>query len=181
MALLTFGTILFLPFALPLVVPGLRADPWTIARPLVLLIILPLCIGMFVKSRAPVFAGRTAPVFGNIANAALLLFSLVFIAPNAGLLPGLIGDGTIIITMIYFASLFIMGWLLAGSRRPEVRGVMGLATTGRNFGIALVPAAGGFNDPKVTIMIVVSAVVCSIVSFTAAGWARRTTLTSHAR
>jgi hypothetical protein len=52
---------------------------------------------------------------------------------------------------------------------PTVLGVLGLATAGRNFGAALVPAASSFNDPKVTIMIVVGAIVCPFVLFLAAG------------
>jgi hypothetical protein len=49
---------------------------------------------------------------------------------------------------------------------------MGLATAGRNFGAAIVPAANSFSDPKVTIMIIVGAIVCLVVSFIAAGWLR---------
>ena len=40
MTLLTIGTLLFMPFALPFMIPGLRADAWTIARPLLLLIVV---------------------------------------------------------------------------------------------------------------------------------------------
>jgi len=52
-------------------------------------------------------------------------------------------------------------------------GVLGIATAARNFGAALVPAASSFSDPKVTIMIIVGAIVCLVVSFLAAGWLRR--------
>ncbi len=52
-----------------------------------------------------------------------------------------------------------MGWLVGGSK-SQVRGVLGLSTTARNFGAALVPASNSFTDPKVTIMIIVGAIVC---------------------
>jgi predicted Na+-dependent transporter len=171
-ALLTLGTILFMPFGLPLLVPGLRADPRAIAQPLVLLIILPLCVGMLVKSRAAPFAARAAPVLGILGKASMLLFFALLIALNVRLLLGVVGSGAILVALLYFTGLFIIGWLFCGSK-PEVRGVMGLATAGRNFGAALVPAAGGFDDPKVTVMIVVGAIVCIIVSFIAAGLIRR--------
>jgi BASS family bile acid:Na+ symporter len=179
MSLLTLGTILFLPFALPLMIPGLQADPWNIARPLALLILLPLCVGMLVKSRAATLAARTAPLLGKIANASLLLFFALLIALNVRLLLGVLGSGAILVALVFFAGLFVIGWLFGGSK-PEVRGVLGLATAGRNFGAALVPAASSSSDPKVTIMIVVGAIVCLIVSFLAAGWVRRATLTPHA-
>ena len=117
---LTLGTILFLPFALRLMIPGLQANPWTIARPLVLLIVLPLAAGMLVKNFAATFAARGAPVLAKIGNASLLLFFVLLIALNVRLLLGVLGSGAILVAVLYFAGLFIIGWLLGGSK-PEVR------------------------------------------------------------
>jgi BASS family bile acid:Na+ symporter len=174
MGLLTAGTILFLPFALPLMMSGMQADAWSIARPLLLLIVLPLAVGMLVKSRADVFAGRAAPIFGKVGNASLLLLFVLMIALNARELVGVIGSGAIFAAILYFAGLFVLGWLLGGSK-PEVRGTLGLATSARNFGAALVPAASSFQDPKVTTMIIVGAIVCLVVTFLAAVWVKRRT------
>ena len=58
MTLLTVGTTLFMPFALPLMIPGLQASPWSIAQPLVMFILTPLAIGMLLQSRK---ASRRAP------------------------------------------------------------------------------------------------------------------------
>lgn len=179
MGLLTLGTILYLPFALPLMIPGLQADPWSIARPLVLLIVLPLAVGMLVKSFAATIAARAAPVLARIGNAALLLLFVLMIALNFRGLLGVLGSGAIGAALLYFAGLFIIGWLLGGPK-PEERGVLGIVTTARNFGAALVPAANSFADPKVTIMIIVGAIVCLVVSLLAAGWLRRSTPISHA-
>ena len=51
MTLLTVGTTLFMPFALPLMIPGLQASPWSIAQPLVAFILTPLAVGMLLQSR----------------------------------------------------------------------------------------------------------------------------------
>jgi BASS family bile acid:Na+ symporter len=53
MALLTVGTTPFMPCALPLVIPGLQASPWSIARPLVVFILTPLAVGMLLQSQKP--------------------------------------------------------------------------------------------------------------------------------
>ena len=45
MVLLMGGSTLFMPFVLPLLVPGLTAEPWIIAKPLVLYMMIPLGIG----------------------------------------------------------------------------------------------------------------------------------------
>jgi BASS family bile acid:Na+ symporter len=79
MILLTLGTMIFLPIAVPLLIPGSAAAPWSIAGPLVLLILLPLAVGMLLKSRAGGFSARAAPVLARLGNASLLLLlGLVF-------------------------------------------------------------------------------------------------------
>ncbi len=172
MGLLTLGTIAFLPLALPLMIRGMHADAWSIARPLVLLIVLPFAGGMLLKSAAAALAARALPVFTKIGNVSLVAFFALIIVLNGPSLLGTIGSGAILVALLYFAGLFAMGWLLSGDR-PEVRGTMGLVLTARNFGAALVPAAASFGDPAVTTMIIVGAIVCVFVSFVAAAWVRR--------
>ena len=61
MVLLMVGTTIFLPVALPLLVKGVQVNPWKIARFLVLLLLLPLIVGLFVKARAASLAARLRP------------------------------------------------------------------------------------------------------------------------
>jgi bile acid:Na+ symporter, BASS family len=65
MTLLTIGTTLFMPFALPLIVPGLRAHPWSIAWPLVAFILIPLVAGMLLQSRNRAISAAFQPIFGS--------------------------------------------------------------------------------------------------------------------
>ena len=60
-----------------------------------------------------------------------------------------------------------------GGANVEVSGALGLATAARNFAAALVPASSNLRDPAIAIMLTVSAVVCLVISFVAAGWLRR--------
>lgn len=174
MGLLTIGTILFLPFALPLMVPGLQADPWSIARPLLLLIVLPLVIGMLVKSRASSLATHAAPIIAKVGNLSLLVLFALLVILNFRAVLGVLGSGAILAATLYILGLFVAGWFLGGPRL-DTRGVLGLSTSARNFGAALVPAASSFTDPKVTTMLIVSAIVCLVVTFLAAAWVRRKT------
>jgi BASS family bile acid:Na+ symporter len=174
MVLLTVGTILFLPFALPLMIPGFTADPWPIARPLVLLIALPLVVGMLLKSRAGRFAARAAPILAKIGSAALLLLFALLIVLNIPALLGVLGSGAILAAVCYVLGLFGMSWLL-GALVREARAALALGTCARNFGAALVPAASSFDDPNVMIMLIVSAIVGLVASFAAAVWVRKRT------
>lgn len=171
MALLTAGTILFLPFGLPKLIPGLQANPWDIARPLLLLIVLPMALGMAVKCCAAGIAARAAPILAKVSNLFLVLLVVLLVGLNISALIRVIGSGAIAAVLIFTLGLLAVGWFLGGADRAR-RGVMGLGTAGRNFGAALVPAASSFTDPAVTVMIVVGAIVALAVLFPAAAWVR---------
>ena len=170
-ALLTFGTIIFIPFALPLMIPGLHADAWGLARPLVFFIFVPLAVGMLLRGCAAGAAERAAPVLSVIGNVALLLVFGLLIALNFRALLGILGSFIVIAAVLYFTGLLLISWIVSATI-PAARGELTLATTGRNFGAAIAPAAGSFNDPEITTMIFVGAVVCLALSFGAARWLR---------
>ena len=172
--LLTFGTILFLPFALPHLVAGFKVAPWEIARPLVFAIMVPLIVGMVIRAALPSIAACAAPLFAWLGNAGLLVFSALLVALNIPALLGVVGSGAIAAAALYVAALFTVTWPCGGPQ-PEARGVLSLATSARNFGAAMVPAANSFTDPGVMVMLVVCAVVGLVMTFLAAGWIRRKT------
>jgi BASS family bile acid:Na+ symporter len=175
MALLTIGTLLFMPFALPFMISGLQADPWSVERPLILFIVSPLLIGMMTAALVPSVASRAAPILIQIGNAFLLLLFVLLIVLNIRALLGVVGSGAMATVVLYVSGLFVAGWMFGGAK-PKVRGVLGLGTAARNFGAALVPASTNFRDPAVSIMLIVSAIACLVVSFIAARWLRQRTL-----
>ena len=172
MALLICGTIVFMPFALPLMIPGLQADAWSIARPLVLFILLPLVVGMLIKSRAASFAARLLPFLSIFSNGCLLLFFVLLVALNIRALLGVLGSDAILAAVLYVVGLFAGSWILSASM-PKARGVLALGTAARNFGAALAPAVGTFTDRKIAVALIVNAIVGIVLSFLAAGWLRR--------
>ena len=119
MALLTVGTILFMPFALPLIIPGMQANAWSIAQPLLLLILLPLIIGMVIKNRAAGFAARLAPGLTRIANASLVLLFLLLLGFNFSALLGVVGSGAILAAILYVVGLFAVAWIWPGRTEGE--------------------------------------------------------------
>ena len=62
MTLLTVGTTLFMPFALPLMIPGLQASPWSIAQPLAVFILMPLAVGMLLGRRKATPVAELQPI-----------------------------------------------------------------------------------------------------------------------
>lgn len=174
MALLTLGTLVFLPLALPRMIPGFEARPLDIARPMLLWIVAPLIAGMMTRHFTPALAARSAPPLAKAGGVCLLVFIVLLVAGNLNALLGLLGGGAPFAAATHAALLFVAGWALGG-RRSETRAVLGLGTSARNFGAAMVPATTSLRDPQVLLMLVASAIAGLIVSYSAAAWIKRRT------
>ena len=175
MTLLTVGTTLFMPFALPLMIPGLQASPWSIAQPLVAFILAPLAVGMLLQRRRAFAALQ--PIFVKLGSVSAVVLLALLIALYFHDLVGVLGSGAIAACAIFIAGLYATGYLLGGSQ-VETKGVLGLGTAARNVGAALVPATQSFSDPKVMIMLVACTIVMLVVLIPASGWLRKKALRS---
>ena len=71
MMLLMVVTVIFVPVVLPLVLTGVSVDAWSIARSLLLQLLLPIGIGMVVAEVLPDFTKAVQPWVGKLANIAL--------------------------------------------------------------------------------------------------------------
>jgi BASS family bile acid:Na+ symporter len=171
LVLLTAGTILFMPFALPLLAPGFSAGPWTVARPLVLMIGLPLVAAMVVAARAPGVAATCKPILKAISSLSLLLALVLIVGLNLSAMWGVVGSGAILASLVFTALVFVAGYALGG-RLPGDKGATGLAAAARNVGAAL-PVATIQGDPKVIVMLLVATLAGLPVLLAAAGVLRR--------
>ena len=95
---------------------GLQADAWSIARPLVLLIVLPLVIGMLTRARFSSLAVRAASILMKVGTAFLFLLFVLLIAIDVGGLLGVVGSGAIAAVALYVIELFAVGWIFGGSK-----------------------------------------------------------------
>src|SRR5512140_3624548 len=66
MLLAYVGTVLLMPFLVPWLAKGFSADPWTIAKPLLFFIALPLVIGAAIRRVAETVAEKAAPIINKV-------------------------------------------------------------------------------------------------------------------
>jgi bile acid:Na+ symporter, BASS family len=154
MVLLMIGSIVFMPLVLPLIVTGLKADAWGIARPL-LLLLLPLAAG-FGLSRS---AG--APLLLSLArrtsNLSFVLLVGLLVGLNLETMAGTLRTFAIPAAAIYVLGMAGIGHLLGGSDASK-RIVSALCAGNRNLAVALVVAAASFEDPAITVMLLVTSI-----------------------
>jgi bile acid:Na+ symporter, BASS family len=162
MVLLMIVTVGYLPIVLPLLLPGVTVDSWKIARSLILLMLLPLAVGLTVKTYYEGFAAQARPVLARIANVSLILLMLLITTANVDKVLQVFGTFGIFAGLLFIALGVGIGWLLGGTD-VDIKRVMALGTGQRNIAAALVVASQSFDDPKVVVMVIVVAIVGFIV------------------
>ena len=139
MLLTAVFTIIFMPFAVPVMVKGLTITAWAIAKPLIIVILIPLLIGMLILRLTPGVAGKIQPVVKKITmifTVTTLVFC--FVVYGKGLL-GVPGELAVSAQLIFFITLTTLSfWFSYGlQRNQKVVISVGLAT--RNIGAAFAP------------------------------------------
>jgi len=155
-------TVVYVPIVLPLLLPGVSVNPLDIASSLIVLMLIPLGIGLFIRARYADTAASIQPRFAQASNTALLFVMGTMLLLNWRTILGTIGSGALIAAVLLIAVSFAVGYFLAG-RDPGVRSVSGLGTAQRNVSAAMVVAAGNFADPNVLVMILVGALLMLVI------------------
>jgi predicted Na+-dependent transporter len=167
MVLLMVVTIIYLPIVLPLLLGDVAVNPWDIARSLIVMMLIPLAIGLFIKARYDDAAANIQPTFGMASNIALLALMVLGLVLNFNSMIALVGSFGILAGIIFLVVSLVIGYLLGGSE-GGIRSVMGLGTAQRNISAALVVAAQNFDTSVVTYLMVI-AIIGLVILMPAAG------------
>jgi BASS family bile acid:Na+ symporter len=155
MVLLMVVTIVYLPLILPLLLQGVEVNPWEIAQSLIVVMLIPLAIGLFIKARYEDTADKIQPTFGLASNIALLALLVLGLVLNFDSMIGLVGTWGILAGILFILASLVIGYLLGGSD-SSIKGVMGLGTAQRNISAALVVAAQNFDSDVITYLMVIA-------------------------
>ncbi|MEH1880978.1 bile acid:sodium symporter family protein [Nostoc sp.] len=162
MMLLMVGTIFYMPLVLPLVVQGVQINSWEIAKPLLLMMVSPLVIGLFIKAKFAAIAPTIQPILFKLSNAGLLLGLVVRLVIHTNDIIGLLKTGAIFVCAVFIIFSFSVGYLLGGPGIDTQR-VLGVGTAQRNFAAALLVATSNFDDPSVVSIIMVTSILMMVI------------------
>jgi predicted Na+-dependent transporter len=158
MVLLMVVTVFYVPIVLPLLLPGVEVDPWAIAQSLIVSMLVPLSIGLLVKSHSPDTAAEYVPVMTKASSLAIVLLLVVGVGLNIPKVLALIGTGGIGALVIFIVGSFLFGFVL-GTRDPSIRSVMGLGAAQRNMAAAFMVAGQNFGGDTMS-FVLVGAILC---------------------
>jgi BASS family bile acid:Na+ symporter len=180
MLLLMVGSVVFMPLVLPLLILGLAADPWSLLRPLLLTMMLPLAAGMAIRNRWEAWSSLLRPVFVTVSNISMIATVLLLIGLNSSAMLGTFGSGAAAIAIVFVFVSLVLGYLLGGPS-PLTRSVLGLGTGQRNIAAALLIATQSFpTEPGVVVMLLVSTFAGLVILLIAARRFARRAAIRHA-
>jgi predicted Na+-dependent transporter len=162
MFLIMVVTIFYLPFILPVLLPGVDVSPWDIAKSLITTMLVPLVIGMLIKSHSSDVAEHWAPVMQKISSLSILILLVVGLGLNVSNIIGFIGTLGIGAMVLLIVGALVIG-LLFGGRDPGVRSAMGLSTANRNGAAALLVATQNFSGTNTLPFVLVGTVLMLLI------------------
>jgi BASS family bile acid:Na+ symporter len=158
MVLLMVMTIAYVPVVLPFLLTEVTIDPWSIARSLIFLMLIPLAIALLVRARYEGIANILLPLMTQATNLSLLVLVVAFFVVYFNDLVGVIGSNGILVAVIFLVISLVIGYVLGGSSGGTKR-VLAVGTAQRNLSAALAISALNFSDPDVMVMILVVGLV----------------------
>jgi BASS family bile acid:Na+ symporter len=162
MVLLMVVTVFYIPIVLPLLLPGIEVNPWDIASSLIMTMLIPLALGLLMKSHSPEAAERWQPVMNKLSGLAIMVMLVVGLGLNVSNILSLIGTGGFVALLIFIFGSLGIGMLLGG-RNPAERNVMGLGTAQRNLAAAIVVATQNFTEGNTLTFILVASILLLLI------------------
>jgi BASS family bile acid:Na+ symporter len=169
MLLASVGMVATMPFAVPWLVDGLSVTTWTIAKPLLGVVLLPLVVGMVVLRRAPTWAGRAQPAVKRITGVATVVMLALCVAVYGEGFIGSAGSFATLTQLLFYVVVTAGAYLLAFGLPPSQRSVLALGVCTRKLGAAFAPlfAVAG-ADERAIVMVALGVPLQTLAAFAAA-------------
>ena len=133
------GTVIYMPIMVPLLVKGLTVSAWAVAKPMLILVLIPLVIGVFIQNRSASFASLIEPYVKKFTGLdTLIMLILVVIIYGKGFI-GSIGTYAIGTQAIFFTVITAASYALGFGMPASQKSVLSLGICTRNCGAALAP------------------------------------------
>ena len=167
MTLLMVVTIFYLPLVLPLLLTGIEVDAAAIAKSLIVLMLIPLILGLLVRSGSPETAQHWQPTMNKIGSLGIMILLVVGLGLNAANVISLIGTGGFLALLLFIAGSLVIGFAIGG-RDKGTRTVTGLGTAQRNVSAAIVVALANFAGTNAVPFVLVASILIPLILLTMA-------------
>ena len=169
MLLTTIGTVLLLPLMAPLLIQGLTVDAWSLAKPLLVMVLLPLAIGITIGVLAPKAAEMLFPVVKKIGGIFLLICLVLTLVIYGRDMLGAVGSFALGSQVLFFVAITAISYTFGFGLEQRQRSAMALGMCTRNIAAVFAAFFGFTNPPEgLFVMIVLVVPLAAIVAMVAA-------------
>jgi BASS family bile acid:Na+ symporter len=165
------ATVVYMPLAVPVLVKGFSAGAWTIAKPLLLFLLVPLAIGTAIQLRSAPVASKIQPIVKKVTGIDTLLMLVLCVVIYGKAFLGLAGSYAIGVQILFFSVAAVGPYLLSFGLPQGQRIVLSLGVCTRNVVAALAPLfAVPDVDHRAIVMVSFGVLMQAAVSFAAASY-----------
>jgi bile acid:Na+ symporter, BASS family len=153
--LVMIGTVVLMPLMAPLLIKGVTISTWSLAKPLLLTILLPLIIGAAIRHYADKGATKIFPAVKVLALlSSLLTIVWCLVIYGRGML-NTAGEMALLSMTIFMVGMGLITYLIGFGLKQNQRSVMALGMGTRNIAAVLAAAMAIPNgDPRIVVMVV---------------------------
>ncbi|MCX6244161.1 MAG: hypothetical protein NTU98_05590 [Bacteroidetes bacterium] len=167
--LATVGTVAFMPIMVPLMNKGLTVNAWAIAKPLLIMVLLPLMTGLVLRLYNPSFADKLFPFIKQTGILFTLIIAVFIVALYGREMLSAMGSYAVGAEALFLIIMTIASYKIGFGLKQKQRSAMSLGMCTRNiaavFGVYL---AIPNPDPGLFVMLVLVVTLTGIISFVSA-------------
>jgi len=153
--LVMIGTVVLMPLMAPLLIKGVTISTASLAKPLLLTILLPLIIGAVIRHVADQGATRIFPVVKKLAGLSTLLTIVWCLTIYGRGILNTAGELALFAMTLFMVGMGLITYLLGFGMKQNQRSVMALGMGTRNIAAVLAAALAIPNgDPRIVVMTV---------------------------
>ena len=131
------GIVVFVPLVLPNIVAGVSVSPWAIAKPLIVLVLVPFVVGLAIRQRSERVAGKIHPIIKKIAFIALMACLVLTVLLYAKGIVLSAGSRALLSLFLFYVLATLASYASAFGMPKSQKRVLGLAICSRNSGPAM--------------------------------------------
>jgi BASS family bile acid:Na+ symporter len=167
--LTTIGTVLLLPLLAPLLIQGLTVDSWSLAKPLIVMVLSPLLIGGAIRVFAPIMAQKMLPVAQKIGTVFLVIALVLTLVLFGGEMLDTVGSFAPGAQVLFFVAITALAYNIHFGLEQPQRSAMALGMCTRNIAAVFAAYFGITAPPQgLFVMVVLVVPLAAIVAWVAA-------------
>jgi predicted Na+-dependent transporter len=169
--ILTIVTVFLMPFLLPIILPGTEGKMASVFANLLVLVLIPIVLGMFLKTRSEPLAARLRPIMDWVSNISIavifLTFGLIFLARIGQIAGDPSGRLAIVVAIVFTLGALAITYLIGGLAK-ESRQEITFGAGFRNATAALVVVFASFSTAQndallMVLMVTIFAIIITTI------------------